>query len=108
MDTVVKIEDGDLLVCPGCGDSCELHQEGVIVYDREADGGTTRRSEVDGGALTSIDIPSADLRDANPSRHRQGLTINFKCEFCPGEFQLCIAQHKGTTLVYWRPQGDID
>ncbi len=39
----------------------------------------------------------------NPSDRRQGMIIRFECENCgPNGIELCIAQHKGNTIVHWQ------
>lgn len=87
------------LECPKCGGN-NLHHEEVTMYSRlEDDTSTTVTSvEVDG------DVNVTQMKSqgcGNPSTRRHGLRVRFSCEMC-GEVQdLCIAQHKGTTFMYW-------
>ena len=94
------VQDYNNLVCPNCGDRY-LHHAAVRVYNRKEDASNCRKTFAgDDHSRTSI----SDNRE-NPSRRRDGLTIDFTCEGCSGGevvAQLCVAQHKGTTEMFWR------
>ena len=100
------------LVCPSCGGS-NLHHEAVHVWSRhgeDATKGTYVRADGKSSCVES-DAPM----DGNPSRRRDGLTIEFSCEACSGapvgasrnpsdepqKHCLHIVQHKGTTYLSW-------
>jgi hypothetical protein len=89
------------LVCPECGEEY-LHQRRVTVWDRLEDAPMVRETTVSVAVSTMM----ADSHlTANPSERRQGMSIFFECETClEGEemHELCIAQHKGSTFVFWR------
>ena len=79
----------------GCNN---LHQKSVEIFDREEDEETGLHvvAERDKQLLVDEDMSN------NPSSRRQGLKINFSCECCEGKVHtLNIAQHKGTTFVFW-------
>ena len=92
-----------LLRCPRCGGN-NLHQDRVTIYDRDEDEDLMTVTDVLDGMVSSHLRPSTK---ENPSGRRHGLTISFWCEGCTNNYpkpviQLCIAQHKGDTLVSWR------
>jgi len=91
---VPVFEYGDALTCPGCG-SVNLHHYHVTAYNRAEDDET---KSVGSGAL-SEDEP---VQLENPSRRRDAVGVRFTCECCPGRFELCVIQHKGTTYLNWR------
>mgnify|MGYP000379070245 CR=1 FL=1 len=96
------MEDGTSeLVCPACGENY-LHQRSVAVWDRGEDSAITRETTV---SLAVSTMMAASEDCANPSTRRQGLSIMFECETCLEEnkdHELCFAQHKGVTVVFWR------
>ena len=85
------------LACPNCGDSY-LHHGCIEVFDRGEDAKVTTRVVVDGMVTTGPRL-SAELK--NPSLRRHGLRINHWCECCSHSMDLCLAQHKGNTYLYW-------
>jgi hypothetical protein len=87
------------LHCPRCGGEY-LHQRKVMVFDRGEDDELTAVTTVQGGLSATHLLPSAEAD--NPSSRRQGLAISFECEYCHGEIELTIAQHKGLTQTSWR------
>lgn len=109
MTKSVEIERSDndpyfhKLMCPSCGESF-LHHRAVRVFNRDQD------EEI--GLETTISDKCSRTRMSshydNPSLRRDGLTIDFHCEHCANSdadhvvAQLCIAQHKGHTGVFWR------
>lgn len=81
------------LTCPVCNYEY-IHHGKIRVWD----GGET--------AVTRIDIGKGVIRNTNPSSRRHGLRIAFECEGCgdeksPHNMELCIAQHKGNTQMWW-------
>lgn len=94
----MKIEGTQELACPNCGNRY-LHHGKISVYSRGEDQPAT---------LTVIEPVTGESeiteasQGANPSMRRDGLVIDFECECCTALPQLCIAQHKGATLVTWR------
>jgi len=107
----VKFEEHTLdgvksvLRCPSCGGG-NLHHDGVNIYFRKEDEGKT--------TVKSIGIPDCtfthqeemfstdrnDFNNKNPSLRRNGIRILFNCEHCYDHVELCIAQHKGLTLMH--------
>ncbi len=109
--TEVKIEE-EVLYCPDpkCRFNC-LHHRGVTIYQRGEDSNQTSITEVGWDAATAAatvntkSVLSCVLpppSEGNPSQRRYGLTIQFYCEGCGGDFELCMAQHKGETYLNWR------
>jgi ribosomal protein L37AE/L43A len=91
----------DELICPGCGGSY-LHQRRATVWDRDEDSPMTRETTVSVAVSTMV---AETKYCANPSARRQGLSIVFWCETCDEdekEHELCFAQHKGVTQIFWR------
>jgi hypothetical protein len=87
------------LLCPSCNEGY-LHQGIVEVFNRQEDDENIRYTVVDSGNIHSQTIANAVSN--NPSSRRQGLIIHFECEHCQDtDFKLCIAQHKGLTLMDW-------
>ena len=99
---VVKIDNSDGpwfthdLCCPMCGDA-HLHHEKVVISERSEDEDTCLRVDV---ANRSCSV-SEEHNGLNPSSRRNGLSIWFWCEICLGKPKLSIAQHKGSTEMYW-------
>ena len=91
--------NNEALACPRCGGEY-LHHLGVNVYDRVEDAEQTIETRVENGAASVSIVPSSNSR--NPSLRRDGIAIQFACEFCNGTLELTLAQHKGATLVVWR------
>jgi predicted RNA-binding Zn-ribbon protein involved in translation (DUF1610 family) len=101
------------LLCPRCGEAY-LHHSTVSVFERGEDDDEVLLTRVNygSGAQTSVVSNSPD----NPSSRRNGVVISFSCENCGPEFfdagdpgtwktpgmELCLAQHKGMTFLYWR------
>jgi hypothetical protein len=98
------------LVCPTCKGH-NLHQGAVHVWQRYTEDATT-------GTYTCADHKSSRVEteadmEGNPSRRRDGMTIEFECESCFGQptphanpadqkkNYLHIVQHKGTTYLSW-------
>lgn len=100
-----------LLTCPNCNEFY-LHHAGVQAYHRDEDAQSVTVTTVVGGTTMLNAIPS-DL-SGNPSARRTGLVLQFWCESCGignadgngegcgGFAELCFAQHKGVTQVFWR------
>src|SRR5580698_2272706 len=88
----------DALCCPVCGNNY-THQGAVHVYHR-------REEDAIEGLSVSVDgllvVANTDADFWNPSRRRNGLTIDFECEGCDREVRtLSILQHKGQTFMRW-------
>ena len=83
------------LCCPHCGGG-DIHQAEARVYDRSEDA-----EKVD-YTLVRPDQTSRteEANGSNPSARRQGLRLSFWCETCTALTDLCIAQHKGSTLIH--------
>jgi len=106
-----------LLSCPVCGGVYGLHHEVVEVFERQEDAFAGLHvivgpSEETGDLLAEYaPLPGAVSVDGdmmgNPSPRRNGLRIGFWCEQCNPDpdigtsYKLNIAQHKGTTHIYW-------
>jgi hypothetical protein len=89
----VTVDEDDRLTCPVCG-SIYLHHGRVEVFNRAEDAPRGLHVVVD------HDRVSADERLAgNPSARRHGVRITFWCEECEQQPVLCLAQHKGLSLV---------
>lgn len=94
------------LCCPSCGDNF-LHHRAVRVFNRDNDDETGVETFVFKEESHTRVSPCCD----NPSLRRHGVVIDFYCEHCgfgegrPDDHvvgQLCIAQHKGHTGIFWR------
>lgn len=96
--TMEQCGDVDNLQCPRCC-AVYLHHGRVTLFDRREDAAMVVCTQVD-GAQVQMAMQAADA--ANPSERRHGLVIDFWCECCGGGFELCVAQMKGTTSLYWR------
>lgn len=89
------------LCCPNCRGN-NLHQRRITVWDREEDAKQVRYTTVSDAVSTMM---AENHLSSNPSDRRQGMSIVFECETCAeehDEHELCFAQHKGFTLVFWR------
>ena len=99
-EPIIGVQDYNNLVCPNCGHDY-LHHGAVRVYNRNEDASICRKT------FAGHDHSRASISDnrENPSGRRDGLTIDFICEGCSGGevvAQLCVAQHKGRTEMFWR------
>jgi hypothetical protein len=83
------------LRCPHC-DGEHLHHGSVAVYCR-IDGEDSLSEAVTVGPGLQVNF-RREARE-NPSDRRNGAKIRLFCEVCHGLSELCIAQHKGETLV---------
>lgn len=108
MNSVVRIDEGGHLICPGCG-SEYLHHATVRVYGRidedsvelvKVEVTTVREHIPDPRVAQQPQQPPSDK--GNPSARRDGVTIGFWCENCAVEVELVLAQHKGVTEIHWR------
>jgi hypothetical protein len=86
------------LICPCCG-SIYLHQSTINVYNRDEDADKGLHVIVE----NDMTITGTDMQN-NPSPRREGLSIKFWCEECPEKLTLNIYQHKGETLIEWKPK----
>jgi predicted RNA-binding Zn-ribbon protein involved in translation (DUF1610 family) len=92
-----------LLICPRCG-SDTLHHERVTSFDRAEDASQVVKTAVFAG---NVSVDPAASNTGNPSSRRDGIVIDFTCEQCGNApLQLTIGQHKGSTEIGWRFQGD--
>jgi hypothetical protein len=99
------------LTCPRCSESGCLHQQRVFTWFRNEEDSVTGTFVVsDKNTTYSNDFTE---QGGNPSERRDGLTIEFTCEFCSGDvpashpcdrvvLYLDIVQHKGHTLMSWK------
>jgi hypothetical protein len=92
---------GDDIACPNCGNGY-LHQGTVHVFHRAKEDADSERIIIEGD---KVKLDDAGSNDANPSARRQGLVVDFTCEHCNAHPQLCLAQHKGATELFWRNYG---
>ena len=98
------------LCCPSCGEIF-LHHRAVRVFSRDQDEETGVETVVSKDGSHTHVSPCCD----NPSLRRDGVVIDFYCEHCGGGRtedhvvgQLCIAQHKGHTGIFWRAVSEED
>lgn len=102
MTALPKFGNIDDLVCPGCGNQF-LHHGAINVFTRANEDAPTvlvTKVYASGHASEHAEMSCASR---NPSARRDGLAIEFTCETCPVISELTISQHKGHTLVAWRP-----
>ena len=80
-----------------------LHHDVITVFEREREDAPSQALVVAGRRqVSSVDDPRAGN---NPSTRRDGVPIRFWCETCPAISELTMAQHKGLSLLEWRPVG---
>jgi hypothetical protein len=96
------LEDEVLLLCFWCNGDYQ-HHDRITVFDRGEDAATTKVTEVEGGSVTTLTLPSQQTR--NPSSRRDGVAIRFYCEHCRGLTELTVEQHKGQSFLSFRPAG---
>tara|TARA_R100000458_G_C8044072_1_gene94145 strand:+ start:158 stop:493 length:336 start_codon:yes stop_codon:yes gene_type:complete len=100
-EPIIGPQDYNNLICPNCG-ADYLRHRAVRVYNRDEDSNVCRRT-IASHYLSQVLVTPND--GGNPSGRRDGLTIDFTCESCSGDetvAQLCVAQHKGRTEMFWR------
>lgn len=90
--------DSEGLMCPSCGCN-NLHHSGVTLFNRSEDDPEVTMIAAKGNNVSLKRIPNTIVN--NPSLRRHGMRINFYCEQCDDNYDLCIAQHKGTTYLHW-------
>ena len=96
--SVLKIGQNLSKTLHGVNGCNNLHQTSVEIFDRQEDQKTGLHVVARRGKQLLVDEDMSN----NPSSRRQGLKINFSCECCEGKVHtLNIAQHKGTTFVFW-------
>ena len=88
------------LDCPKCGENGYLHHGSVNVYARDREDAETGAHVFADGSVFGANS-SAPMGD-NPSPRRGGLTVDFSCEVCGGQFVFAIIQHKGKTYAGWQ------
>ncbi|CAB4131825.1 hypothetical protein UFOVP125_35 [uncultured Caudovirales phage] len=86
-------------LCPKCGETY-THQGAVHIYDRNAEDAPLGRYVVCSASTATV-IHNTPMVD-NPSRRRDGLSIEMDCEQCGPVGRLTVFQHKGQTLVGWQ------
>ena len=94
--------ESGVLLCAHCGGEY-LRHTATRNYVRDSEDSTMGARVV----TTSNDSHIArNVRvgeeEGNPSGRRDGVAIEFVCEWCPGLSELTIAQHKGMTLIATR------
>ncbi len=87
------------LLCPLCGGNY-LHHKVIETFERCEDAEEGMHTTI---TRDRVDVKYEPLVD-NPSPRRDGLKIEFYCEFCGNQLTLVILQHKGETWVGW----DVD
>ena len=88
------MESEEVLECSKCNTDC-LHQESVVVFQREED--KQEHITLVGRHFSNTRIE--EILFKNPSRRRQGVNILFSCENCGGAMVLQISQDKGQTTI---------
>jgi hypothetical protein len=83
----------DIKLCPCC-ESEFLHQQEVMVYERNEDENTVIETHATRGRTTKRRTAGTD----NPSPRRQGLRVIYWCEQCETTSAYTSFQHKGNTL----------
>ena len=92
----------NVLLCPACGEEY-LHQGKIEVFERSEDDVFGTHTMINGPCTTVChENVCHDAVKGNPSSRRQGLTIEFFCEFCNCCYVMEIYQHKGLTFMGWR------
>lgn len=90
--------DGLNLLCPSCGGN-NLHQQHTTV--------ATRPREDALGVVFTVSAARSAVSPATEDSYvgrRGDICIAFSCEECgDGTRTLVIQQHKGSTLVWWKP-----
>jgi DNA-directed RNA polymerase subunit M/transcription elongation factor TFIIS len=92
---IIKFNDSDELLCPKCGHN-STHHSTIDVYERKEDSQIGTHTHVHFSEVR-VDANMA----GNPSSRRSGILIAIDCEECKQISFLKIAQHKGTTQVFW-------
>ncbi len=94
------------LLCPICNSPC-LHHTDIQIYERSEDSVNGIHVLViscdgvkQGKNSDSRVIVDGNMKK-NPSERRQGLRIHFYCKYCSSYLTLNIAQHRGTTEIWW-------
>ena len=94
------------LLCPICNDEY-LHHTDVQIYERAEDSSNGIHvlviscDEIKCGKNAESRVIIDRNMKKNPSERRQGIRIHFYCESCGSHLTLNIAQHKGTTEIWW-------
>jgi len=86
-------------VCPTC-ENTYLHQGAVHIFTRDADSSETGTLVTSEGFGTTTNSKAPMVN--NPSRRRDGLSIDMDCETCGPVGRLTVYQHKGQTLIGWQ------
>jgi hypothetical protein len=95
--------DDNVLSCPNCGEQYLHHEKVELFMPKHEDTNDGVHTVIDNGYVTT----DGDCA-GNPSpRCRDGIVIEFSCEFCNDEGgrlkqKLVIFQHKGLTIVGWK------
>jgi len=96
----IKLEFGDMLMCPCCYES-DIHQDKVVVeWRNEEDGDGKRITSGDERSPTIEHIKSKGL-----ANRRHNIYIRLWCEHCETRSYLQIVQHKGKTIMRWGQKG---
>lgn len=82
------------ICCPSCGEWKGLHHSDIEIFPRPAEDGKY------GSVVVHSDGSVTEGNGSNPSGRRQGLRISLWCEHCGEQTALCLAQHKGTELLW--------
>jgi hypothetical protein len=96
--TGIAVDADTMLICPACR-GMSLRPGRVDAYTRTGERGSHATFDGEG---CSVD----DEMAGNPSREGRGLTVVVKCAHCDAGLVLCLAEYKGSTLVYWEVWGD--
>jgi hypothetical protein len=102
---IVKLDSDDWsgdsrLLCSSCGEQYLHHTRVEVCEMLHGEDGDVLRTAVDTGRTTVEKMGRNE--SGNPSARRDGLRVFFWCEICPALPVLCLAQHKGFSLVWWQ------
>lgn len=91
----IKVGSYGQLLCPFCGETYTHHYR-TTMY--QTDGSDTGEGIVEQWSVGEF-VDGAERNELTPSSRRDAVGIRFYCENCPELFEMCIAQHKGQTIV---------
>lgn len=99
--TDAEHREGDYFrpMCPKC-EGTYMHQGAIHLFTRDREDSATGTLVTSDGFNTST-ASKADMTN-NPSRRRDGLSIDMDCEICGPVGRLTVYQHKGETLIGWQ------
>ncbi|MFM1752272.1 MAG: hypothetical protein RL119_1234 [Actinomycetota bacterium] len=96
----VVLSNDEVLNCPSCGNP-HLHHHTVFIHNRTKEDGPTKTIAVSHNDMSYSALHDGYLPVGNPSERRQGISVLFVCEICDDQVVLQIAQHEGSSLIWW-------